>query len=296
MGDNADQKCWHAVPGRIHGSGRYFGWALLRAFTVSCIDLAQCNANLQRSLPCTSPCHDSLNSFTNEWVSSVKAILDRNAPLVQVVTSNVSKPKPQPWITKRLQNLLQQRRNLQSKARRDLTNARLRPQYRAVRREGALLNQQLKTYLTRKVENCWKLDQVIRKVDAKLGAFRYGRQNLIFSANLTFYLSIIQSSIDYASSAHVHLVTSARHHRLIVTSHRGMKEVFGLDRKTPTRIVLQHTRLYPVGYHFNLKLYVLVYRCLHNLASHLICKIFVLHPHCCWNSWSNYGQVSYTDC
>ena len=55
-----------------------------------------------------------------------------------------------------------------------------------------------------------------------------------------------------------------------------MKTVFGLDRKTPTRIVLQHTGLYPIEYRFNLKLYVLVYRCLHNLASPLLCNIFVL--------------------
>ena len=74
----------------------------------------------------------------------------------------------------------------------------------------------------------------------------------------------------------MHLLTSAQYHRLVVTSHRGMKKVFGLDRKTPTRIVLQHTRLYPVQYRFNLKLYVLVYRCLHNLASPLFCNIFVL--------------------
>ena len=117
----------------------------IRKPAISCIDLAQCKADLQRSLPCTSPSHDSLNGFTNQWVSSVKAVLGRNAPLTLVVTSNVSKPKPQPWITKRLQNLLQQRRNVHSKARRDPTNARLWLQYRAVRREGTLLNQQLKS-------------------------------------------------------------------------------------------------------------------------------------------------------
>ena len=121
-----------------------------------------------------------------------------------------------------------------------------------------------------------QVDQVIRKVDAKLGAFRHGRRNLTFSAKRTFYLSVIQSSIDYASSAYVHLLTSVQYHRLVVTSHRGMKKVFSLDRKTPARIVLQHTRLYPVEYRFNLKLYVLVYRCLHNLASPLLCNIFVL--------------------
>ena len=72
---------------------------------------------------------------------------------------------------------------------------------------------------------------------------------------------------------------SAQYHRLVVTSHRGMKKVFGLDRKTPTRSVLQHTLLYPVEYHFNLKLYVLVYRCLHNLASPLLCNIYLFCVH-----------------
>ena len=121
-----------------------------------------------------------------------------------------------------------------------------------------------------------QVDQVIRKVDAELGAFRHGRRNLTFSAKHTFYLSVIQSSIDYASSAYVHLLTSVQHNRLVVLSHRGMKKVFGLDRLTPTHIVLQHAHLYPIEYCFNLKLYVLVYRCLHNLASPLLCNIFVL--------------------
>ena len=85
--------------------------------------------------------------------------------------------------------------------------------------------------------------------------------------------------------SYVHLLTSAQSHSLVVTSHRGMKKVFSLDRKTPTRIVLQHTRLYPVEYRFNLKLYLLVYRCLHNLASPLImqyiCCACRRNPHCC---------------
>ena len=121
-----------------------------------------------------------------------------------------------------------------------------------------------------------QVDQVIRKVDAKLGAFRHGRRNLTFSAKRTFYLSVVQSSIDYASSAYVHLLTSVQYNRLVVLSHRGMKKVLGLDRLTPTHIVLQHAHLYPIEYRFNLKLYVLVYRCLHNLASPLLRNIFVL--------------------
>ena len=33
---------------------------------------------------------------------------------------------------------------------------------------------------------------------------------------------------------------------VFVLSHRGMKKVFGLDRLTPTHIVLQHAHLYPI--------------------------------------------------
>ena len=46
-----------------------------------------------------------------------------------------------------------------------------------------------------------QVDQVIRKENAKLGAFRHGKRNLNFSAKRTFYHIVIQSSIDYASSA-----------------------------------------------------------------------------------------------
>ena len=105
-----------------------------------------------------------------------------------------------------------------------------------------------------------QVDQVIRKVDAKLGAyaFRHGRRNLTFSAKRTFYLSVIQSSIDCASSAYVQILTSVQYNRLVVLSHRGMKKVIGLDRLNPTHIMLQHAHLYPIKYRFNLKLYVLV--------------------------------------
>ena len=88
-----------------------------------------------------------------------------------------------------------------------------------------------------------QVDQVIRKVDAKLGAFRHGRRNLTFSAKRTFYLSVVQSSIDYASSAYVHLLTSVQYNRRVVLSDRGMKKVFGLDR-LPPRILCYSMLIY----------------------------------------------------
>ena len=74
----------------------------------------------------------------------MKGVPDRNAPLQQVVMLNVLKPKPQPLVTERLQYLLQKRRHLHVKARRDSASGHRWLQYRAVRREGTLLNQQLK--------------------------------------------------------------------------------------------------------------------------------------------------------
>ena len=55
-----------------------------------------------------------------------------------------------------------------------------------------------------------------------------------------------------------------------------MKTAFSLDKKTPTHIELQHTCLDPVEYRFKLKLDVLEYRFLYNLATPLLCNIFVL--------------------
>ena len=106
-------------------------------------------------------------------------------------------------------------------------------------------------YLTFSVQ----VDQVICKVDVNLGVFWHGRQNLTFPAKGTFYLSTIQSSIDYVSLACVHLLTSAQYNWLVITSNQGMKTVFGLAAQTPTHIiiVLQHTLLYPVEHRFNLK-------------------------------------------
>ena len=117
----------------------------IRKPTLANIDVAQCNADLKQSLPNTLSCKNSLDEFANQWISCVKGVLDRNAPLQHVVMPNVLKPKPQPWVTERLRYLLQKRRNLHVKARRDSASGHRWLQYRAVRREGTLLNQQLKS-------------------------------------------------------------------------------------------------------------------------------------------------------
>ena len=49
-----------------------------------------------------------------------------------------------------------------------------------------------------------------------------------------------------------------------------MKRVFGLDRYTPTELVLTIANLYSLEMRLNLKLFVFVYRCLNGLSSSLL--------------------------
>ena len=119
-----------------------------------------------------------------------------------------------------------------------------------------------------------QVESVCKKVYDKINAFKHGRRNLCRAARRTFYLSIVQSTLEYASNAYCHSLTARLYDKIVTTSHIAMKKVFALDRYTPTDIVYSVARLYPISLRFNLKLYVFVYRCLHELASPLLQNLF----------------------
>ena len=124
-----------------------------------------------------------------------------------------------------------------------------------------------------------QVTRVVTVVKQKVAAFRHGRRNLSLSARRLFYLSIIQPTLDYASLAYVHSLNQQNYDQLLRVSLYAIKEIFGLDRMTPSRIVLNHAQLYALGLRFNLKLYMFVYRCLHGLASPLLTSMFDLLTH-----------------
>ena len=103
-----------------------------------------------------------------------------------------------------------------------------------------------------------QVKRVCSAVFGKLAAFKHGRRNLSLFAKRTFYLSIIQSTLDYASNSYVHSLGSRLFNRLVTVSHIAMKKVFGLDQMTPTVVVLRHYNLYSFEQRINLKLYVFV--------------------------------------
>ena len=95
---------------------------------------------------------------------------------------------------------------------------------------------------------------VVYYVLRKAGTFKHGRRNLTTEARRTFYLSVCQATLDFASNAYVHCLSNQLYNRLVITSHLCMKKVFGLDRSTPTQLILSKFNLYSFEQRVNLKL------------------------------------------
>ena len=114
------------------------------------------------------------------------------------------------------------------------------------------------------------------KAYGKVSTFNHGRHNLSKVARILFYLSIVQSTLEFASSAYVHCLTSNIFQKLNVCSHLCMKKMFILDRLTPTSFALKHGSLYSLEQRSGYKLIYLFYRCLNSLSSPLLQEIFVL--------------------
>ena len=122
-----------------------------------------------------------------------------------------------------------------------------------------------------------QVEKVCGAVFGKIAAFRHGRKNLTPEAKRTFYLSIVQSTLDYASNAYLHCLSATLFNKIVTVSHIAMKKVFGFDRMMSTEIVLRKYHLYSFEQRTNLKLYVFVYRCLTpHLASPLLQSLFQL--------------------
>ena len=119
-----------------------------------------------------------------------------------------------------------------------------------------------------------QVDHVCKVVHQKVSVFRHGRRNLGKSAKRMFYLSIIQSTLEYASNSYVHSLSSTLYSKLIAASRSALKRIFGLDRITPFDLVLRHSDLYSLEQRFNLKLYCFVFRCLNGLTSPLLASLF----------------------
>ena len=73
---------------------------------------------------------------------------------------------------------------------------------------------------------------VCDKAFAKVATFSHGRRNLAPEARRTFYISIVQSALEYASNAYFHSLSSKAYQKILTTSRICMKRIFGLSKFT----------------------------------------------------------------
>ena len=115
------------------------------------------------------------------------------------------------------------------------------------------------------------VDRVVSKVAKKIGALRRAGNSLTQAARRQYYLSVIQSDLQYGTNAYWTTLTNARQNRLIRSSKRALRAVINAPTTTPTKTILSLLNLSPLETRLKLKLLVHTFRCIHNKASSLLC-------------------------
>ena len=125
-----------------------------------------------------------------------------------------------------------------------------------------------------------QIDTLVGSVNRKLGAYRLSRHLLPYHARRTFYLSVIQSTLEYASSAYIHSLSSTNYDKYVRLFNRSLRIVFGFDKFTSASHILSLYSLYHISVRVNLKLFILLFRCIHSgTCSSLLQEIFT--SRCC---------------
>ena len=112
-----------------------------------------------------------------------------------------------------------------------------------------------------------------QKVGAKLSTFYRVRGQLTTRAKRTFYLSFIQSTLEYGSNAYVHCLHAAQYDALVKLGKRALRAVFGYPRDAHTAPILARFSLMLISARYNLKLYTLVFRCIAGQVSSLLSSL-----------------------
>ena len=133
-----------------------------------------------------------------------------------------------------------------------------------------------------------------KDIGKKLGAFRRGRRNLAVQARRQFYLSVVQSKLEYASTAHVHCLADNVRDQLLRISKRALSCIFEHDTFTRTSYLLERYQIISLGKIYHTKSIFYVFRCIHNICSSLLSDMFSLRRDCAHTDRVTRGQVNYS--
>ena len=82
------------------------------------------------------------------------------------------------------------------------------------------------------------VDSVVSKVAKKIGTLSLAGNSLTQAARRQYYLSVIQSDLQYGTNAYWTTLTNARQNRLIRSSKRALRAVINAPTTTPTKTIL----------------------------------------------------------
>eukprot|EP00117_Sycon_ciliatum_P040795 scpid37281/ scgid3278/ Probable RNA-directed DNA polymerase from transposon X-element; Reverse transcriptase len=137
-----------------------------------------------------------------------------------------------------------------------------------------------------------QVERVCAKAQCKVASFRHGRRDVSMTGRRMFYLTIVQSTLDYASTCYVHCLSAKLRDKLESTSNRCLRRVFGHDQYTSIDFILTKYNLYTFSRRVNLKLFVFVFRCLSRCTSPLLSTIFTPRSASCRTNAATRGQAS----
>ena len=137
-----------------------------------------------------------------------------------------------------------------------------------------------------------QVERVCAKAQCKVASFRHGHRDVSMTGRRMFYLTIVQSTLDYASTCYVHCLSAKLRDKLESTSNRCLRRVFGHDQYTSIDFILTKYNLYTFSRRVNLKLFVFVFRYLSHCTSPLLSTIFTPRSASCRTNAATRGQAS----
>ena len=120
------------------------------------------------------------------------------------------------------------------------------------------------------------IDHVLRKVSRKIFALRTAGSQLTLKSRRQYYVSVIQPDLEYGSTAFSSSLSAREKARLFQASRKGVCAIARASPWTPTTPLLKIFGLAPLSVRFDLKLLLLTHRCVHSIASPLLCRQYKL--------------------
>ena len=132
------------------------------------------------------------------------------------------------------------------------------------------------------------IDHVLRKVSRKIFALRTAGSQL---TRRQYYVSVVQPDLEYGSTAFSSSLSAREKARLFQASQKGICAIARTSPWTPTTPLLKIFGLALLSVRFDLKLLLLTHRCVHSIASPLLCRQYKLRTQANSTYRTTHGQT-----